>query len=169
MRKEASWSLSLILGLATALGVSTEGNALEVNDALPSVSVKDEAGLATELSTLKGKVTYIDFWASWCPPCRESFPFMNELVERYGKSGLNVIAISVDQDRALAEKALKRISPQFKVMFDPSGEAAKAFKLPTMPTSFIIDSEGRVRTVARGFRAAEKAKLEKTISELLKS
>jgi len=169
MRKKASWSFSFILVLATMLGLSSEGNALEVNDALPSVSVNDQAGLATELSSLKGKVTYIDFWASWCPPCRESFPFMNELVERYGKSGLNVIAISVDQDRAQAEKALRRLSPQFKVMFDPSGEAAKAFKLPTMPTSFVIDSEGRVRSVARGFRANDKASLEKTISELLKS
>jgi thiol-disulfide isomerase/thioredoxin len=163
--------LRAVLTCASGLALAIPGlaGALEVNDPLPAVSVHDEAGVATELSGLKGKVTYIDFWASWCPPCRESFPFMNQLVERYGKDGLNVVAISVDRDRALADKALKRLVPQFKVMFDPSGEAAKAFKLPTMPTSFVIDAEGRVRSVKRGFRDGEKAELEKTISELLKS
>jgi len=159
----------MVLALVLVGTAPRLSRALEINDTLPLVSVHNAAGEVLALAELKGKVTYIDFWASWCPPCRESFPFMNELTKRYGKEGLNIVAISVDQDRAAAEKALKRLDPQFQVVFDSSGEAAKAFKLPTMPTSFVVDSEGRVRAIKRGFKNSEKADLEKVIAELLKS
>ena len=79
---------------------------------------------ALNLDALKGKVVYIDFWASWCGPCRQSFPWMKDMQARYGKDGLAIIAINVDQEKAKADAFLSEFQPDFKVLFDGSGTLA---------------------------------------------
>jgi cytochrome c biogenesis protein CcmG/thiol:disulfide interchange protein DsbE len=119
------------------------------------------------LRTLKGKVVLLDFWASWCGPCRQSFPWMNDLQRRYG-SDLVVLAINVDQDRALAEQFLKATPAAFRIEYDPEGKLATQFDVTSMPTSFVIDRKGQVREQHKGFRAAQRAEREQAIAKLLK-
>ena len=104
-----------------------------------------------DLSAYKGQVVYLDFWASWCGPCKQSFPWLNELAARYGASGLAVVAVNVDHDRYLADTFLHEHRPHFSVVFDPGGAVASQYAVKAMPTSMIIGRDGQVRTAHSGF------------------
>jgi cytochrome c biogenesis protein CcmG, thiol:disulfide interchange protein DsbE len=116
---------------------------------LPSVSPAQAEGL--DLSAYRGKVIYLDFWASWCTPCRLSFPWMNDLQQSYANDGLVVIAVNVDHDRALADAFLRSNSPGFKVVYDPDGNIAGKYDFKDMPTSVLIGRDGRVHYTHDGF------------------
>jgi cytochrome c biogenesis protein CcmG/thiol:disulfide interchange protein DsbE len=104
-----------------------------------------------DLSAYNGKVVYLDFWASWCTPCRLSFPWMNEVQSVYGRDGLVVIGVNVDHDRDLAQQFLEATAPQFKIIYDPNGTVASHFKVKDMPTSVLIGRDGRIHYVHSGF------------------
>lgn len=160
-------SIGISLGLCIALASSAV--AVGPNEPLPAVTLRNANGTPAALQIQKGKVTYVDFWASWCPPCQESLPWMNTLVDKYSDRGLNVVAISVDRETSQAEKALKRVNPRFQVLFDPEGNAAKTFGVPSMPTSYLIDKNGEIVHVHRGFKSCDKEPLESEIATLLGS
>jgi thiol-disulfide isomerase/thioredoxin len=120
------------------------------------------------LDTLHGKVVLVDFWASWCAPCLHSFPWMNELHAKYSNGGLVIVAVNVDQDRALADAFLKKVPAQFRVEYDQSGNLAKQFGVENMPTSFLIDRNGQVRVRHAGFREKQREEREREIENLLK-
>ena len=103
------------------------------------------------LKNYQGQVVYLDFWASWCGPCRKSFPWMNEMQARYGKQGLIIIAVNVDKDQSLAKQFLKKHPAEFTIAFDPDGLAAKQFKVKGMPSSYLIDRDGHILSSHIGF------------------
>lgn len=118
------------------------------------------------LSAFRGKVVYVDFWASWCEPCRKSFPWMDEIQARYGKN-LKVIAINLDQKREDATGFLKKLNPKFTVAFDPAGKIAEAYRVKGMPSSYLIDQRGNIVSSHTGFRGSDKEKLELQIEKLI--
>ena len=120
-----------------------------------------------KLEDLKGKVVYLDFWASWCPPCRKSFPWMNEMERHYSRQGLAVVAVNLDKDRALADKFLKEVPAEFTVAFDPEGTVADSYHVPGMPSSFIIDRTGRIQAIHIGFREEDTSDLEASLRHAL--
>lgn len=120
------------------------------------------------LSKLKGKVVYVDFWASWCAPCRKSFPWMNDTQKRYKKLGFTVVAINLDKDMALAKRFLKDQPANFIVAFDPSGNTAQQYHVKGMPSSYLITRDGQIASSHIGFREKDKAGLEEKIRQLLK-
>ena len=119
------------------------------------------------LSGLKGRVVYLDFWATWCPPCRKSFPWMDQVQEEYRDAGLTVVAISIDSRRSLAERFTEQMSPSFTVAHDPHGSVANSYRVSAMPTSFLIDRDGNIVTRHIGFRPGNSEKLTEEIEELL--
>ncbi len=98
-----------------------------------------------------GELVYVDFWASWCKPCRKSFPWMNAMQVKYQAQGLKVLAINVDKDRSLADDFLARVPTNVQIHYDPKGKLAGAFKLKGMPSSFVIDDRGRIQISHKGF------------------
>jgi len=121
-----------------------------------------------DLSTFRGKVVYLDFWASWCGPCRESFPFMNELQKRYGPSGLAIVAVNLDDTRKLGEDFMKPYNPTFTIAFDGSGgTAAKFFGVSGLPNTVLIGPDGRVIQQHRGFRSEDRPEIEARIQAAL--
>ena len=120
-----------------------------------------------DLSAYKGKVVYLDFWASWCTPCRQSFPWMSEIQAMRGQNGLVVIAVNVDHDKDLADEFLKRYAPKFKIVFDSKGEIASQYKVKDMPTSYLIGRDGRVRYTHEGFLPTKEGSYDAQIQELL--
>ncbi|MCK4674345.1 MAG: TlpA family protein disulfide reductase [Gammaproteobacteria bacterium] len=120
-----------------------------------------------KLESLKGKVVYLDFWASWCKPCVKSFPWMNEMKRSYADKGFEILAVNLDKDRKLADEFLKKMDVNFKVAFDESGKSAAAYKLKGMPSSYLIGRDGKVYASHIGFREKDKAQLEQAIKELL--
>jgi len=124
-------------------------------------------GSEIKLQDLKGRVVYLDFWATWCPPCRKSFPWMDEMHTRYKDAGLTIIAVSVDKKRELIEEFINKMEPNFTVAHDPTGKIAKAYKLRGMPSSYLIDRNGKLIKTHLGFRSKDRDKLEDAIKTLL--
>jgi len=120
-----------------------------------------------DLSQFKGKVVYLDFWASWCKPCIKSFPWMNQMKTAYADQGLEIIAVNLDKDRKLAEAFLEKIDVNFQIAFDPKGDSATTYKLKGMPSSYLIGRDGKLYATHIGFRERDKPKMEQAIKQLL--
>ncbi len=117
----------------------------------------------------KDKIVYLDFWATWCAPCRASFPWMNEMREKYADQGLQIVAVSIDADRALARQFADELDAQFEVGYDPEGKVADLFQVNAMPTSVIIGKNGKLIEVHKGFTDAKKPDYEASIVAALKT
>jgi thiol-disulfide isomerase/thioredoxin len=126
-----------------------------------------QAAVAEKFSEFRGQVVLVDFWASWCGPCRRSFPWMNAMQEKYGADGFRVIAVNVDKERAAANQFLDKYPAEFTVWYDPEGDLARTFNVSTMPTSFILDVSGQVRSAHRGFLNSDRDDYESAIAQIL--
>jgi thiol-disulfide isomerase/thioredoxin len=133
----------------------------------PDVDLKTDTGKSLRLSDLKGNVTLLDFWASWCIPCRSSFPVIDALQKEFRDKGLTVIAVSVDEDRRSAEQFLATRPHTMTIAFDPKSKAADAFLLTAMPGTFIVDRHGNVRFSHAGYSENSPAQYRAEILELL--
>jgi len=158
--------------LLTAVGsllllTSAIAGGLKAGDALPDLGTFKLEGTLPD--TFKDKVVMLDFWASWCDPCKESFPLMDQLQKKYGPQGLVVIAVNVDEKRADMEAFLKKNAASFTVVRDAGQKLVDKAGIGTMPTSFLIGRDGKVRHVHTGFKGDEtKMKYEQEIEALLK-
>lgn len=149
---------SLLLLAVSSLGssIATAGEA-EYNNLLDQLN----------LEQYQGKVVYVDFWASWCGPCRQSFPVMNQLQETYGADNFVIVAINEDSEPGAAEQFLAQYPANFTIFYDQNGELAKYFKVDAMPTSYLLDQAGTAKYRHRGFRQKDVAKIEQQIESLL--
>lgn len=120
-----------------------------------------------DLAPHRGRVVIVDFWASWCKPCRQSIPWLNAMSARYGASGLVVIGVNVDANRSDAERFLRDVPIDFEVVFDPDGVMAKQFKVQGMPSSYVFDRNGKLIDTHLGFRESKKAGNEAALENLL--
>ncbi|MEK8046609.1 TlpA family protein disulfide reductase [Ideonella margarita] len=132
----------------------------------PDFELDGPAG-RVQLSKLQGKLVYLDFWASWCGPCRQSFPWMNDVQARLGPRGLQVLGVNLDARSADADKFLAETPARFQVAFDPKGDTPKRYGVKGMPTSVLIGPDGRVLLTHSGFRPDDKAELEARITDAL--
>ncbi len=123
--------------------------------------------LTQQLQAQKGKVVYVDFWSSWCIPCRKSFPWMNELQQKYQQQGLTILSVNLDHDRKLANEFLIEYPAVFPVIYDPKGLIARKYKLKGMPSSFIINRAGKVVSAHIGFNKQKSLIYEQEIIQLL--
>ncbi len=152
--KAATALASLCLALAAPVV-----HAVEIGQPAPEIELTG-ASIAPKLSDLKGKVVYLDFWASWCGPCRQSFPWMNEMHKKYADKGLVIVGVNVDAKRPDADAFLAQTPAQFAMAFDSKGASAKRVGLKGMPTSLLIGADGKVIATHQGFREDERAELE---------
>jgi cytochrome c biogenesis protein CcmG, thiol:disulfide interchange protein DsbE len=158
--KMRTWPHSLLLCALLSLAALT-ANAQQVGSTAPSVPGIDGGELV-------GKVVVVDFWASWCAPCKRSFPWWNEMQARYGARGLRVVAVNVDRHRADADAFLAKQTPRFTLAFDADGETPKHFQVKAMPTSVLIGTDGRVLMRHEGFKDDDRAALEAAIVSALR-
>lgn len=147
--------------LVFSLGVATAA------EKAPDFQLPKLDGTNLSLSELRGNVVYVDFWATWCPPCRESFPWMESMYQRYQGLGLQVVAISLDQKSSLIENFLKANHASFTILHDGKGSVAEAFKVKGMPSSYLVDRKGNIRMRHAGFNEGDKGALESEIKKLL--
>jgi cytochrome c biogenesis protein CcmG, thiol:disulfide interchange protein DsbE len=120
------------------------------------------------LDAYAGKVVLVDFWASWCSPCLQSFPWMNDLQQKHGGEGFVIVAVNLDQDRTLADAFLGKTPARFRVEYDPAGDIARQYGVQAMPTSVLIDRNGKIRMRHAGFKEKNRAEREQQIVQLLK-
>jgi thiol-disulfide isomerase/thioredoxin len=124
--------------------------------------------LPPDLAHYRGNVVVIDFWASWCKPCRQSIPWLNDLRRRHGAEGLVVVGVNVDANRADADRFQRDVPIGFEVLYDPEGRLAEAFELQGMPTTLVFDREGKLARTVLGYRETRRDSHENEIIKLLK-
>lgn len=120
-----------------------------------------------DLARFRGKVVIIDFWASWCAPCRQSLPWLNEMQAKYRDRGLVVIGVNVDRERAEADRFLEQMPANFQIVYDPDGSLAARYHVPGMPSSYVIGRDGQQAGVHIGFRNGMREQREAELEHLL--
>lgn len=159
--------IPLLLAVALITAALPARAGWKVGDALPDLTAQSLEGKLPE--AIKGKVVLVDFWASWCVPCAVSFAAMEKLQANYKEQGLVVIAVSTDEKRAAMEKFLKKHVISFTVVRDAAQKLVGLADAPTMPTSYLVGRDGKIRFVHAGFHATESPKQYATeIESLLK-
>jgi thiol-disulfide isomerase/thioredoxin len=154
------------LAAAALLALSLPARAVDVGAAAPEFDLPGVSG-PVKLSALRGKVVYVDFWASWCGPCRQSFPWLNEMQAKYGAQGFTVVGVNVDAKRGDADDFLQQVPAKFTLAFDPKGDTPGRYDAKGMPSSYLIGRDGKVVLTHVGFRSEEKAALEGKIRQAL--
>lgn len=157
--------LRMAIVLAAALEASA-ASALDKGAAAPAFDLPGKDG-AVQLAKLQGKVVYVDFWASWCGPCRQSFPWMNEMQAKYGARGLQVVGVNLDAKSDDARRFLAETPARFTIAFDPAGATPRAYGIKGMPSSVLIGADGKVLYEHAGFKEADRAALEQAIQKAL--
>jgi thiol-disulfide isomerase/thioredoxin len=162
----------LPLVLAAMLPLPAQAEQLAVGEAAPALVLPVMTGADTpdlDLASLAGKVVYLDFWASWCGPCRLSFPQLEQLRQELGERGFEVLAVNVDEFEVDARAFLEELPVTYPVVRDGSGETPARFGILGMPTGFLLDRDGVVRAVHQGFRRGDGEKLREEILDLLEN
>ncbi len=133
-----------------------------------SCTLRNQHQIDVQLDDYLGRVVYVDFWASWCPPCIKSFPFMNALHAQYQAQGLTVIAVNLDDNPEDVAHFLRRHHADFMVAFDNHHrDCARHFAVQAMPSSYLLDKQGNVRYVHLGFKKNETESVQATLKQLL--
>jgi cytochrome c biogenesis protein CcmG/thiol:disulfide interchange protein DsbE len=167
-----------VLALALVAGCGDSGTGADTasgkqNDAVGKPAPEFQLDTANgkgkiDLASLKGKVVFVDFWATWCGPCKESFPKLQELYTKYASSGLEIVGVSEDdENQGIAEFGQAHGNAKFPLGWDSGKSIAGKYNPPTMPTTFVVDKDGVVRFVHVGYHDNDQAELEKELKSLL--
>jgi len=134
---------------------------------MPELSVKDISGKLVTTASFTGKVVVVDFWATWCAPCRESMPALEKLYKKYASRGLVVLGLSVDKEAGPVKPFTDQLGVTFPIAHDAGHAAADKFSPPRMPSSYVVDRKGVIRYIHGGYHAGDADKLDKELQELL--
>ena len=165
----ARHALARTLLLVIALCTVTSARGVGVGEAAPAFELAQADGKPLSLAKLRGNVVYVDFWASWCAPCKRSFPWMNALYDHHRGNGLVIVGVNVDKRRSDADRFLREVPATFPIVFDGAGTTPAAFDVKGMPSSYLIDRNGVVIAVEEGFHDERAVPLENRIRALLQS
>lgn len=149
------------------LAHASSAGALAPGAKMPEIGLQALSGKGVDVAALSGKVVIVDFWATWCAPCRESMPELEKLYKKYAAQGLAVVGVSVDKEPGVIKPFLEKLQVTFPIVHDAAHSVADKFAPPRMPSSYVIDRKGVVRYVHGGFHPGDAAALEKELQELL--
>jgi len=159
---------SLLLAILFCLSFNATTYALDKGSLAPVFKLPGSQDMVS-LSGAAGSVVYVDFWASWCGPCKQSFPWMNAMQDKYRLQGLQVIGVNVDAKSEDVNKFLAQNPARFTVAFDPKGATPAQYGVKGMPTSFLIGRDGKIISQHLGFKEADREKLEQEIKAALEA
>jgi thiol-disulfide isomerase/thioredoxin len=165
--RDCPWVARLLVALAEEIDVKFAVLGIAFLMMLGGIAFAGTADDQLDLASHRGEVVVVDFWASWCKPCRLELPWLATMQTRHGAAGLTVLTVNVDRDRAEADKLLASLGVNLPVVHDPEGKVAEAHKLEGMPTSLIYDRDGTLRATRVGFAPEDEAKFEALLVELL--
>lgn len=161
--------MKYFLVLIALMGFPLYGWSAESGDPAPECKLPllGDDNQILSLNQLKGKVVFLDFWASWCPPCEKSFPFLDALQQEYHSQGLEVIAVNLDEGKQDAQTFVKHHPASFRIVYDAEGTCPEKYQVKAMPSSYIIDRAGKIRHVNYGFLTSEEDTLRSQVTSLL--
>jgi thiol-disulfide isomerase/thioredoxin len=153
-------ALLAVIAVSSLAGASTQ--------MAPDFSLPTRNGDTVSLAKLKGQVVMLNFWASWCGPCRQEMPLLEQMYQKYHRLGFTLVGVNVDENAGDAERFLSNVPVSFPVALDTKNETSKLYKVQAMPSSIFIDRKGVVRHLHPGYRRGDEAKYQEQIRALLK-
>jgi len=134
----------------------------------PDFTLKSNDGSNIRLAEQRGEVVMINFWASWCAPCRQEMPYLKSINEEFAPLGFKLLGVNVDEDLTEARRAIDRLQIDFPVLFDSNNNVVELFKVDAMPTTVIIDRDGNIRHLHRGYKPGYEVEYQEQVSALVK-
>jgi len=154
--------------LLAALSFNATSIAATLQSPAPDFTLKSRSGENLKLSELRGEVVMVNFWASWCGPCRQEMPLLDQLYKRFSPMGFTILGVNVEEDSAEAEKVLGEIPVSFPILFDSRNQVSKAYDINAMPSTFLVDRDGKVRYLHKGYKPGYEDEYQRQISELIR-
>ena len=159
----------IIIGFTLIFSISTGYAASEKLSAkAPNFTLKSRSGKNIKLSELRGQVVMLNFWASWCGPCRKEMPLLEKIYKKYKRLGFTLLGVNVEENSAAAKKYLKEVKVSFPILFDTTNKTSKLYDVSAMPTTILIDRNGKQRFLHKGYKAGYENDYRKQIKKLLR-
>ena len=155
MKMQHTGFIQYLAGAAAALLLTGGVLAGVMNTPAPDFTLKSHSGQNLKLSEHRGEVVLINFWASWCGPCRQEMPLLSELHNKYKALGFTVLGVNVEQDSSEAKKLLKQMPVSFPVLFDNNSVVSKQYDVVAMPSTVLVDRNGKMRYLHKGYKPGE--------------
>ena len=153
--------LAAILSAAPVLAGDATGPAAEFT--LPA-----RTGETVALSSLKGRVVLINFWATWCGPCRKEMPLLEQIQKKYASLGFTLLGVNVEEDTAMMDTFLKDVPVTFPILLDPANGISKLYNVSAMPSTVIVDRKGNIRYIHQGYKPGDESKYQDIIRQLIR-
>ena len=160
--------LRTMLGMAASLLLAMTVNAGELSGPAPNFSLMSRSGEQVSLEDFKGQVVMINFWATWCGPCRREMPHLEALHQRYSNLGFTLLGINVEDDTRGVEKFLRETPVSFEVLYDPTNKVSALYDVIAMPSTVMVDREGNLRFMHHGYQAGFEHEYQAQIRALLR-
>jgi len=157
-----------LIAILASSALTTEAAPPKTGQPAPDFTLRSSTGKNVKLSERRGEVVMVNFWATWCAPCRQEMPQLNQLYDRYRKNGFTLLAVSVDDNPDKALEMAKQLGVRFPVLIDSRKQVSRLYDIDAMPSTLLIDRDGKVRYLHRGYRAGVEKQYEERIRELLK-
>ncbi|TPW12820.1 MAG: thiol-disulfide isomerase-like protein [Halothiobacillaceae bacterium] len=167
MRREPSW-LNYTIFLTLWLMASGVMAAEKMTGLAPDFTLKSNSGANLKLSEYRGEVVMINFWASWCGPCRQEMPLLDKLYQQYKELGFVLLGVNVEEDSSKAKELLQDVTVSFPILFDEKNSVSTQYKLVAMPSTVLVDRDGNMRYFHAGYRPGDEAEYDKLIRELVR-
>jgi len=159
--------LLLIMLATSAFSIAAQSAKADLGKA-PGFTLKSYSGKNLKLSEYRGQVVLLNFWASWCGPCRQEMPLLNDLHKKYKKLGFSVMGVNVEEDSAKARKIVKEVKLKFPVLFDTKNKVSELYQVSAMPSTVIIDRNGNMRYVHKGYKPGDMSAYKKWVKKLIR-
>ena len=160
---------ALALGLSLILStLPVQAGSEKIEGAAPDFTLKAHSGPNKRLKELRGDVVMINFWASWCGPCRQEMPILNDLYKRYRRAGFTILGVNVEANTSDAKRYLKEVPVTFPILHDTQSEVSKMYDVDAMPTTVMVDRNGNMRYLHRGYKPGYEDDYREQIKELIR-
>jgi peroxiredoxin len=157
-----------VLAVLVLVALAVPAGAVTLQDQAPDFTLKSLEGSNLRLEEYRGQVVLINFWASWCGPCRQEMPLLDRLHQRYLDTGFAVLGINVEGEEAPARNLIDRIPVTFPVLIDQEQRVSELYELEAMPSTVVVDRDGVVRYIHRGYKPGDEAKYIEVVKELIR-
>ncbi len=157
-----------IAGLAALLIALPVFGAITLNSPAPDFTLNAQSGKPVELTQFKGQVVMLNFWASWCGPCRQEMPLLDSIYKKYSKAGFTMVGVNVEPDSKAANDWLKQTPVTFPILYDTQSDVSKLYGVAGMPSTVIIDRKGNVRAIHRGYKPGDEEEYLSSIRSLMR-
>jgi len=155
--------IALTLSMLASLSVASD-----ISGPAPDFTLKSKDGSNVRLEDLRGQVVMLNFWASWCGPCRQEMPLMDEIYKKYEKFGFTILAVNVDEDSADADRFLDAVPVTFPILYDNESRISELYDVDAMPTTVMIDRDGNKRFLHRGYKPGYEDDYRKQVKKLIR-